>query len=81
MQENMQNVKRLRLRYFVPMLILAVMSLLSACAKNVRPPSSVCVIKIDWTDDALDNLNETNKRAALILSDFCDLPDSGQPCL
>ena len=50
---------------------------LNGCAKNERRqrlglPSGVCVIKTDWTDPALDNLNDHNKKVILIYSTACE---------
>lgn len=61
------------LKFSVSILILIAMLFSVGCVKNVRPPLSVCIQKVDWTDEALDNLNDKNKVAVLVLSDYCDL--------
>nr|DAG86927.1 MAG TPA: hypothetical protein [Bacteriophage sp.] len=62
-----------RSRFLAVILILVVLSFSAGCVRNVRPPLSVCVQRIDWTDKALDNLNDKNKIACLVLSDYCEL--------
>ena len=55
--------------------VLIVSSCLTGCVRNVtlRPATVVCLQRIDWADKSLDDLTDTNKKAIIILDDYCDL--------
>lgn len=73
MQKNrIKHLPPLRI-FLVSISILTAMIFSAGCVKNVRPPLSVCIQRVDWTDEALDNLNDKNKVAVLVLSDYCEL--------
>ena len=55
------------------LLILIVTSLITGCTISVRPSTVVCVQRIDWEDNNLFILTDQNKKAILILDDYCDL--------
>lgn len=66
------SVKELLVKFLIVTLIFLATSCLSGCLKNVRPPLSVCTVRIDWSDEALDNLSDHNKICVLTLSDYCE---------
>lgn len=63
------------MKLYLVLLILIVSSCLTGCVRNVtlRPATVVCLQRIDWADEQLDDLTDTNKKAILILDDYCDL--------
>nr|DAQ90545.1 MAG TPA: hypothetical protein [Caudoviricetes sp.] len=61
-----------RVKFWGVLLIFLASNSLTGCAKNVKKPlSGVCVIRIDWTDESLDRLNDRNKVAILTYDAYC----------
>ena len=72
MQDNKYETTNVLVKYLIITLICLASSLLTACVSTGKPIKSVCIVRIDWADEALDNLNDHNKMSVLILSDYCD---------
>ena len=63
---------RPRAIFWVSSLIFLALNSLTGCAGNVKKPlNGVCVIRIDWTDESLDQLNDRNKVAVLTYDTYC----------
>ena len=50
---------------------LAVLSALNACATGIKSKASVCQVRFDYQDRALEQLNTQNLRALLTFRALC----------